>query len=298
MNLITSLLACYVLASVLLLSNGCARQAEDEVLARIDNKYIITVDDFNDRISKLPKRYRDAISKNHKAFLDEIIVDYLLYDEALNEQLDEDPDVQKVFAEAKKKILIARLLKDKVEDKVAVTEEDIKAYYEKNKDKFTLPETLRASHILVKNEDEAKDVLVQLSNGENFEKLAQEYSVDPTSSLGGDIGYFTRHQLIPEIEDVCFQMEVGEISGIIKTQFGYHIVKLTERIEPRVKDLSEVREAIEQNIRRVKKRMLFTGFVEELKEKYKITVNKEELESISANTEVESADESETITSE
>ena len=261
--------------------SGCSGPSDKDVLARIDRKHTITLAGFTERISKLPKRYQDVINKNKKEFLDEIIIDTLLYNEAVRKKLDRDDDVKKVIREAEKKILIARLLNDEVEEKIIVNEKDISAYYDANKEKFATPEALRASHILVKTEEEAGDILVELSNNRNFEDLARGRSMDPTSKIGGDIGYFTRHQLVPEIEEVCFNMQVGEISGIVKTKFGYHIIKLTERAPPRVKELAEVRDAIEETLKRLKKKVLFNEFVTALKEKAQITVNNNLLETIS-----------------
>lgn len=261
--------------------SGCVGRSDKDVLARIDRKHTITLAGFNERISKLPKRYQDVINKNKKEFLDEVIVDTLLYNEAVRKKLDRDDDVKKVIREAEKKILIARLLNEEVEEKIIVNEKDIAAYYNANKEKFATPEALRASHILVKREEEARDILVELSNNRNFEDLARGRSIDPTSKIGGDIGYFTRHQLVPEIEEICFNMQVGEISGIVKTKFGYHIIKLTERKPPRVKELAEVRDAIEETLKRLKKKVLFNEFVTALKEKAQITINNNLLETIS-----------------
>lgn len=272
----------YIIITILVLMlSGCAGPSDKDVLARIDRKNTITLAGFNERISKLPKRYQDVINKNKKEFLDEVIIDTLLYNEAVRKKLDRDDDVKKVIREAEKKILIARLLNEEVEEKIIVNEKDISAYYNANKEKFATPEALRASHILVKTEEEAGDVLVELSNNRNFEDLARGRSVDPTSKIGGDIGYFTRHQLVPEIEEICFNMQVGEISGIVKTKFGYHIIKLTERKPPRVKELAEVRDGIEQTLKRLKKKVLFNEFVTALKEKAQITINNNLLETIS-----------------
>lgn len=273
----------YIAIIVLLVAlSGCAKPGDKEILARIDRKHTITLSAFNERISKLPERYQDVISKNKKEFLDEVIVDTLLYTEALRKKLNRDDDVKKVINEAKKKILIARLLKDEVEDRIEISEKEIANYYNANKKKFTTPEVLRASHILVKQDSEARDILVELSNNRSFEDLARARSVDPTAKIGGDIGYFTRHQLVPKIEETCFNMRLGEISDIVKTKFGYHIIKLTERKPPRTKELSEVRDAIDETLKRLKKKMLFNEFVQALKEKAQISVNTGLLQAISA----------------
>jgi len=254
---------------------GCGGGKNKEVLARIDDKYTVTLEDFQSRIEKLPPQYQDFINQNKKEFLDELVVDILLYNEAMKKNLAEDTDVKKVFEEAQKKILIARLLQDEVEKKITISDEDVSRYYAENKERFRTPESLRASHILVKSEAEANDVLAELKKGGNFEDLARERSVDPTAKEGGDIGYFTRRQLVPEFEEACFKMEVGETSGVVKTDFGYHIIKLTEKREPRVKEREEVQPAIEQALRRLKKKVVFNEFVEKLRERSRITINSE-----------------------
>ncbi|MFC1576620.1 peptidylprolyl isomerase [Candidatus Omnitrophota bacterium] len=269
-----------VVFCAILLLTGCGKSDKD-VLARIDNKHTITLGDFNDRIAKLPPQYQELINKNKKAFLDELIVDTLLYDEALSKKLDADKDVQGVLEEARKKILIAKLLQDEVEERATVTDVEIEAYYTENPAQFKVPELLRASHILVKTRKEAEDVVKQLAAGEKFEELAKERSSDPTSAVGGDIGYFAKGQLVAEVEDVCDQMRVGEVSDIVETDFGYHVIKLTERKEPHVKELAEVRDAIRQSLTRVKKKISFNNFVDNLKEKSRITINTELLESAS-----------------
>jgi len=260
---------------------GCAKKADKKVLARIDKEYTITLADFNNRIEQLPPRYKELVTNNKKKFLEELIIDTLLYNEAISERMDRDPEVKRLIEEARRKIIIAKLLKDKVEDKALVTEDEIKEYYDANPEKFTMLEKLRASHILVKTEPEARDILVELSNGRNFEDLARSRSVDPTAKTGGDIGYFTKNQLVPEVEEVCFDMKVGETSGIVRTKFGYHVLKLTERQEPRIKELSEVHDGIEQLLLRLKKKMIFNEFVESLRGKSQITINNDLLDTIS-----------------
>lgn len=251
------------------------------MLARIDNKHAITLKDFNDRLENLPKRYQLVINKNKKEFLDELIIDTLLYNEALKKNLDRDKETERMVEEARRKILIARLLKEDVYDKVDTTDSEIENYYNANKESFKMPEALRASHILVKSEGEAQGIKDELARGAKFEDLARERSIDPTARVGGDIGYFTRYQLVPEFEEAAFKMQVGEISGPVETKFGYHVIKLTERRQSRVKELGEVRESIKQSLERMKKRRLFSEYAESLKAKAKIAVNDKLLESIS-----------------
>jgi peptidyl-prolyl cis-trans isomerase C len=267
-----------VLTGAILISAGCGGRGGKTVLATINKKEKITLAEFNGIIEKLPARYQEIVDKNKGEFLEELIVDRLIYNEGIRKKLDKDRDVRQLFSEAKRKIVMARLLKDEIEDTAEITEEEIEDYYNANQENFTMPETLRASHILVPTEEDADAVLVELSNGRNFEDLARTRSIDPTSEIGGDIGYFTKNRLVPEFEEVCFNMQIGEISGIVKTKFGYHIIKLTERKAPHVKDLAEVRDNVELSLARIKKKMLFNEFVTRLKERSQITINKDLLE--------------------
>ena len=268
---------------VSILIAGCGKAKDARVIASVDKKYTITVDEFNDRLANLPERYQEVVNKNKKEFLNELITDKLLYAEALRKKLDRDEEVLKLFDEAKRKIMISKLLNDEIDGNITVTEEDITAYYTSNKDRFVTPEVLRASHILVESENEARDVRNELLKGENFEDLAAKKSIDPTAKLGGDIGYFTAGQLMPEIENTCLKLEPGEISDVVKTKFGYHVIKLTERREPRTRELAEVHDAIAQSIQRDKKQNMFNEYVGKLKEKSKIIINDNLIESISEN---------------
>jgi len=262
---------------------GCGKDKDSRVLASVDKKYTITVDEFNERISKLPERYQEVIGKNKREFLNELITDKLLYAEATRKNLDKDQDVLKLFDEAKRKIMISRLLNDEIDGNITVTEEDVAGYYNANKDKFVTPEVFRASHILVAEEKEARDIRSELLKGADFEGLAMDKSIDPTGKVGGDIGYFTKGQLLPQIEETCLKLEPGQISDVVKTKFGYHVIKLTEKREPRTRDLAEVHDAIKQSLERNKKQMMFNEYVEKLKGKSTIIINDKLVESISEN---------------
>lgn len=107
-------------------------------------------------------------------------------------------------------------------------ETKITAYYEENKDQFIVDE-VRASHILVDTQEQAEEIKKRINNGENFETLAKENSTCPSKDNGGDLKYFARGQMAQPFEDAAFSMEIGEISDPVQTQFGYHIIKLTDK---------------------------------------------------------------------
>jgi peptidyl-prolyl cis-trans isomerase C len=278
-----------VITSIILLglfpffSSGCGRSSDAEVLARVGS-YKITVGSFNDRIAHLPERYQKVVEKRKKEFLEEVINDTLLYQEALRKGLEKDDDTVKVIEEAKKKILIARLLKDEVDDKLDITQEEVLEVYNGNKEDYMTPEIMRVSHILVQSNEDAEKVLKELERGKDFEDLARAKSVDPTAQRGGDIGYFPRGQLMPEFEDACVKLEVGETSGVVKTKLGYHIIKLTDRRAPQLKPLERVEESIRSKLRTLKRQKIFNALLGGLRKKTKIEINEKAL-SAEKNTE-------------
>jgi len=255
---------------------GCGEKEEEVIVARIDDE-TITLKDIDDRIAKLPERYQDVIKGNKAKFLDELVIDRLLHKEAVSRGFHKDKDVQAIIKEAKRKILIAKLLNEAVDTAVRVDDAAAKEYYENNLQEFRTPEIRRASHIMVKTEEDAQSVMTELSNGGNFEELAGVRSLDPSSAKGGDIGYFVTGQLDPDFERVCIGMSEGQISNIVKTRFGYHVIKLTEIKPPTVEHLDDVKERIKHNLLVLKKKSEFNNLIARLKDRAKIEVYEDKL---------------------
>lgn len=157
-------------------------------------------------------------------------------------------------------VLAARAYKKEVLDKIVVTEPMIKEYYEKNAGKYSKPREYRASHILVKADPSASEaerqalqkkaesILKRLRDGGDFAAIASEVSDDLTRIKGGDIGYFHEGQALPEFEEVLQKMKSGEISNVIETIYGYHIIRLTDKREPRQMPLAELRDKIRADL--------------------------------------------------
>jgi peptidyl-prolyl cis-trans isomerase C len=147
------------------------------------------------------------------------------------------------------------ILKD-IAETVVVGEEEIKDFYEKNKERMAQPEQVRARHILIKLEqgaDEAakaealkriEEVIAKAKAGEDFAELAKQFSEGPSGPKGGDLGPFTRGRMVPPFEEAAFKLGVGEISGPVLTRFGYHAIKVEEKVEKKVPSLEESREQV------------------------------------------------------
>ncbi|MDD5428115.1 MAG: peptidyl-prolyl cis-trans isomerase [Candidatus Omnitrophica bacterium] len=253
---------------------GCAKKQDgnSKILARVGNK-VITEKDLRAKISKMPLYYQNIVSKNPKRYMEDIIVEMLCYEEGIRKGIDRDKEVKEVVSEAKKKIVMAKLIKNEVEDKIVVTEDEMRKFYDEHKDELKTPRMWRASHILVADEKEAKALLDDLARGAKFADLAKARSIDATASRGGDVGFFREGQLVPDFEKTCLSLEAGQTSGIVRTQFGYHIIKLTDKKEPGIKSYEEAKSAIEAELKKKKRSELFNALVVNLKNKYGVEVN-------------------------
>ena len=250
------------------------RLSDEEVLAVI-GKEKITLGEFNELIESFPPQYQDIIRRDKERFLDDVINRKLLYREALKRKLDKDKDVKKKIRDMTEQILINEILIKEVKEKVKVSEEEMKQYYESHKDEFQEPEEIRARHILVDTEEEAKEIADLISKGSDFSTLAKERSKCPSKDRGGDLGFFGRGRMDPEFEKVAFNLKVGEVSGIVKTRFGYHIIKLEEKKPARLKDYSAVKDLIRQRLTTQKNKERSDAFIQELRNKSKIIIHKE-----------------------
>jgi foldase protein PrsA len=132
--------------------------------------------------------------------------------------------------ELKKQMPMQVRLRKLLEPKTDVTEEEMKKYYDENKEMLATPEQVKASHILVSTKEESEAILAQLNTGADFAQLAKEKSIDPGSKdNGGDLSYFAKGKMVKEFEDAAFTLPVGQISNVVQTEHGFHIIKVTDK---------------------------------------------------------------------
>ena len=166
-----------------------------------------------------------------------------------------------------------KVLREQVVGVIDPSEDELFVYYEKNIANYDQPEEIRASHILVEDEETAKDLLKQLKRGADFAELAREYSECPSAENGGDLDWFPRGQMVPEFEEVAFALEVDEMSDVVETEFGYHIIKLTDRKEAHTPTLEEVRDQVLEDYTRDIGNERFDTWYEEVSILTQIEVN-------------------------
>lgn len=281
MKILGYIISIIILPLALLSGCGSKPSSQDKILATVGNKYI-TLNEFKHKLSKLPSYYQAMAQKDKKGLLNDIIAESLFMEDAVRKGIDRDKEIREILDEARKKIIIAKFVKTEVDDKVKVSDEEMKKFYDEHKDNFKKPEMWRASHILVANEQEAKDILSELSKGKDFAELARARSMDATAARGGDVGYFRKGQVLPEFESTCFNLKVGEMSGIVHTQYGYHIIKLTDKKNESAQSFEEARAEIENVLRLIKRNELFAKLVSDLKYKYRVRIEDDAVKTIDA----------------
>ncbi len=244
---------------------------ENKILAKVDGREIKESD-----LSYLMKNlgqnaaYFQGIDGREK-LIDELVMHELMYSDALEKNLENDEEFIAVMDNMKKSLLQQYSLR-KMFNEITVTEEEMKDYYEKHKEKFVTDEMVNASHILVDSEEKANEILEDITDGLSFEDAAAQYSSCPSKQAGGALGQFGRGQMVKEFEDAVFSMQVGEISEPIKTQFGYHIIKLTDHTPKRNASLEEVHQEVKDACFMEKQDKLFSDKKAELSNKYSIEI--------------------------
>ena len=203
-----------------------------------------------------------------RRFVDRWVETELLRREAVARGFRDDPRVEARLAALEQEFLAGHILHIELRERTGVTEEEIERYFEEHREEYLYE--YRVSHILVNTIEEAREVQ-ELLETKSFAWVANRHSVDPLARRGGDLGYLTKGNMIPEFETVVFDMEPGEVRGPVRSDFGYHVVKLVGMREAVVKvGLEEVRERIMNNLIVRKRERAYADFLEELRARTEI----------------------------
>lgn len=254
-------LTCIGCVAVMLSLAVAQAQDNDPVLGKLGN-YVIRQSDLARFISYSPPSEQKALQddpEERAAFLRRILEARAVADHARREKFDERPEVKEQLLYIVNQFLSQEYLKKVVMKEASVSEDNLKDFYEQNEEELASPEQVRVRQILIrlsprftqeeKNRarHEAQNLLSKLKQGEDFAKIAEIYSEDESRAVrtnGGDFGYFTRGQLLQPIEQVAFSLKPGEISDIIETEYGFHIIKVEDHKERRARSFEEVKDLI------------------------------------------------------
>lgn len=275
-------------------SSGTKAEAkkEGQVLAEV-NGGSITTGDFNRELKNLPEYLKTMADtpEGRKEMLDTMVIRELILQQASKDGLDKGADIEEKLRDLKKRLIVESFLKKKVETESQVSDADLQKFYEQNKEKFKTGEQIKASHILVKTDKEAKDILAKIKAGGNFEELAKKNSVDSSAAKGGDLGWFGKGSMVPVFEKAALALKEGQVSDVVKSDFGFHIIKLTGKRAAGIRPLEEVKDQIKGAIMPTKQQEVFQKIKEELKKNAKIAIKEDVLQGMGAKKEEGKADE-------
>jgi peptidyl-prolyl cis-trans isomerase C len=223
-----------------------------------DDKTVATVNGYEIKTSEVRMAFDDVIgelpnmpAKLRFPFVVEFLIErHLLAQVAAKDGIADSDDYKRRLAAYQAKALRDSYLAQKLAP--SIKEEEIKAAYDKESAKVTQTERIRARHILVATEKEANDIEDKLKAGAKFEDLAKQYSLDGSKDYGGDLGYFTAPEMVPEFSKAAFALKVGEVSKPIKTDYGWHVIRLDDRKLGAAQPYDQVKGAIRNVLLRQK----------------------------------------------
>jgi foldase protein PrsA len=211
-------------------------------------KVTITDEELNEEVDKLKESYGG--------------------EDVFNQMLESNNTTVDVLKEDLKNYLTIRKL---LEPQIEITDEELQTYFEENKDSFGEAEQVKASHILVADEATANEIKQKLADGADFAELAKEYSTDEgTKENGGELGFFAKGTMVTEFDDVAFTLPVNEISDPVKTDYGYHIIKVEEKKEAKEANFDDSKAEIKETLIEQKLETEYSTWLEEKQQDYDI----------------------------
>ncbi len=297
----------------LFLISGCGDKsdtpAQDQVVIRVDDR-VLTLAEFNEyfeptRISGDEEQAEDSDSLREArlGFLLQLVEEMIILTRADELDIDISPqeldeavsDFRKDYSETdfeylflkqaisfdawkerlKKRLLVEKVIHKELLEEVSVTPQEISDYYDEHWKEWSHGEEIRARHILLSSEDQAKNILERLQNGDDFATLARAHSVAPEAQDGGDMGYVVRGQLPKSLEKSLFKLEQGAVSPVVKTSYGFHIFQVIEKRETSKPKIEECVERIKQAIQKERLEAAYAPWLAKLRSRYHIEINKE-----------------------
>lgn len=251
-----------LMMSVLFFNTPLASE-NDPILAKTRN-FVFRQSDFDRLMSYSPPNLQEQLKRNPQQsimLIKKIMHQKIVADLARKEGLDKKTEIKEQLQYLIDSFLTKEYIFFNVVEKISVTEDELKDYYNHNKEKFTTPEQIKVSHILVKvnfgasgeekkkARDKAKQILEWLKKGEKFETLAEQYSDDQQSKkIGGSLGYIERGRMPKSFDDTAFSMKPGQISDVVETDYGYHIIQVVDHRDAVTKSFDEVKGFIKKEL--------------------------------------------------
>ncbi len=243
----------------------------EKILAKV-GPLTVTDTDVEEFIAGLGQKGQSYNNPEGKrVILEQLIGNKLLLLDAKRNLLEAEPEFKAELARLKDNLLVS-FAANKALSCVTVSDKEAEEYYSANEAQFLTPETVNASHVLVATEDEASTLLAKIKAGEmTFEEAAEKFSTCPSGKNGGSLGDFGRGQMVPEFDSAVFSMQVGEITDTpVKTQFGYHLIKLNSKNEPSRMPFEQIKAQLKDMLLGQKQRKAYESKINQLKIMYPV----------------------------
>lgn len=239
-------------------------------LAVVNSKAIYE-SDIDEMIAQMGQRGAAYQSEQGRAMiLEQLIAQRLFLADAMRNLYEREPEFKAQMARVKEQMLVQYSI-NKAVGGIKVTDADAQKFYDENPVQFAGQPTVSASHILVDSEEKASEILAQINAGEiSFEDAAKAHSSCPSSEQGGSLGEFGHGQMVPEFDEACFSMEVGEVRGPVKTQFGFHLIRLDSKNDGETVAFDMVKEQIKDHLLAEKQQKAYQSRVNQLKILYPV----------------------------
>ncbi len=245
-------------------------ERSQQPLAIVNSKAIYD-SDIDEMIAQMGPRGQAYQSAEGRALiLDQLIAQRLFLADAMRNLYEREPAFKEQLQRVKEQLLTQYAI-SKALDSVTVTDLEARKFFDENRDQFTAQPVVSASHILVDSEEKANDILSQIRSGAvSFEDAARRHSSCPSARQGGSLGEFTRGQMVPEFDSAVFSMNVGELSEPIKTQFGWHIIRLDDKKDSQPISFDQASEQIKAHLLEEKRQKAYQSRVNQLKILYPV----------------------------
>lgn len=244
-------------------------------LARVGG-WTITIEEFNERLAALKEVLPDFDTSNleaKKLILDELVRQQLLVEEAEKSGLAKNEDIVAAVEEFRRTLIVREIAKNLTE-KIVVTDEEAKTFYEERKDQIIDPSEYRVREIVLKDQIKANEILVEVLKGSDFTELAKLNSISPTATNGGDLGFITQEPF-PEMAQEILALKAGETSNVFKGPQGHYIIKLEEIREGKTIPFEEIKKEIIQSQTLLKQQEAILGHIDQIRQQIPIEVREE-----------------------
>jgi peptidyl-prolyl cis-trans isomerase C len=249
-----------------------ASRIKRDLLERMIDKRLLLQEARKRRITLDPKLVEASMSLVRKGYPDGGVSDQLKA---------KGRDMEHYRQETEVSLTIARLLKQEVVDRIAISREDIEKHYNQNRERFVRPEEVRVRQIVTREKEQAEELRKQILRGAKFEELASKNSLGPEATKGGDLGYFPRGRMPPEIEEVCFKLWAGsKASKVIESPYGFHLFQLVDKRPARELSLDDARAEIERALLDARTKEAERFFIRSLREQASIERDLQRLDRI------------------